>query len=475
MLGRSGGDEMTVAVFAGLALGLVACDPGSGSTDDQPADQGTSGSDLGGEAEAVTWHSAIAPLLADRCGACHRDGGIAPFSVETYAQAAPWAPAMLAEVEAGRMPPFYAADTEDCAMDVGFMDDVRLDEAERSMLATWVDAGAPEGDPEGAEPVVPRQVDRLEGANALLTLPEPFAVSGTEDVYQCFRIPLEHVEDIWITGLEVVPDNELVVHHVLVWHDPEDQSADRVGADGSYRCSGVPDVWPSELVAAWTPGGSPMQTPPNTGTLVHPGASLVVNVHYHPTGTTTEIDQSSVALRWTTEQPEQHATWFLVDVPFGARTLDPPFLIPAGAARHEETVQLTVPEFVPFDLPVFAITPHMHYLGTEMLVTRESADDSEESCLIHTPGFRFDFQASYVYDPSTGELPVIRPGDRVSVRCTYDNSEQNPYLDLQLDAAGWESPGNVAWGEETGDEMCMAMVGLIIPPIDWLVLAEALF
>ena len=101
-----------------------------------------------------------------------------------------------------------------------------------------------------------------------------------------------------------------------------------------------------------------------------------------------------------------------------------------------------------------------------MMVTIEPQEDDPSTCLIHTPGFRFDFQTSYVYDAEQDDLPVVRSGDRVNVRCTYDNSVSNPYLDAQLEALGAESPVDVVWGEATGEEMCMAMVGLILPPIE---------
>ena len=44
-----------------------------------------------------------------------------------------------------------------------------------------------------------------------------------------------------------------------------------------------------------------------------------------------------------------------------------------------------------------------------------------------------------------------------------------------LDAAGIDAPQDVYWGEETADEMCMAMVGLVLPPADWLSLLSDLF
>ncbi|MEZ4238111.1 MAG: hypothetical protein R3F59_18585 [Myxococcota bacterium] len=432
---------------------------------------GCSGAEQGQVEGGPTYNQDVAPILAEHCGACHQDGGIAPFSVATYAQASPWADAIVASVDEGRMPPFFAVSDDECDMQIGFQDDNHLSDDEKQLLHDWADAGAPEGEPAG--PAALPAPDHLDAPDAVLSLQSPYEVTGDRDIYRCFRVEVGNTEDVWITGLEVIPDNDLVVHHVLVWNDPEDQSAGRAGADGSYPCSGEPDVWPTELVAAWTPGGSPMRAPDDAGTLFHPGASLVVNVHYHPTGTTTEIDQSQIALKWTKTQPAHHTTWYLVDIPFGAHPADGKFEIPAGASDHTETVSLEIPTYVPWDLTVFAITPHMHYLGNEMLVTLHHGGDDE--CLVHTPGYRFDFQTSYLYDPQTGSLPVISPGDTIDVRCTYDNSRSNPYLDLNLQASGADEPQTVWWGEETSDEMCMAMVGLVIPPVDWLDLAGAFF
>jgi hypothetical protein len=422
---------------------------------------------------AVTWHRDVAPLLADRCGSCHQAGGIAPFPVDTHEAVQPWGAAIVDAVDAGRMPPFFATSSDECDMQLGFLDDVRLSDEEKALLRDWVDDGMPEGDPVPAAPLP--AADHLDAPDAVLPIAAPYEVSGDQDIYRCFRIEVGNTEDVWITGLEVMPDNDLVVHHVLVWNDPDDQSARKVGPDGSYPCSGEPDLWPTELVAAWTPGGSPTRAPEGAGTLFHAGATLVANIHYHPTGNTTEVDRSSVALKWTTTQPERHTTWYLVDIPFGASPQDGQFEIPARAEAHVETVSLEIPTFVPWDLEVFAITPHMHYLGTEMLVTLRAGDARGDQCLVHTPNYRFDFQTSYVYDRASGPLPVIRAGDTIDVRCTYDNSRGNPFLDLQLEASGQSEPHDVGWGEETADEMCMAMVGLVIPPIDWLELAGSLF
>ncbi|MEZ4322725.1 MAG: hypothetical protein R3F61_34980 [Myxococcota bacterium] len=415
--------------------------------------EGPSGSD------GTTWHGAVAPVMADRCGDCHYAGGPGPFDARDLEQVRSWAPAILDAIANERMPPFAARITDECQPDVWFKDDGRLMDDERALIEGWVAADMPEGKARDALPVPERKVLELEDPDVVLGFQEDFSIGGDQDVYQCFRVEVPADGDRWITGMQVIPGNEKVVHHVLVWSDPNDQSLARGGDDGTYRCSGEPDVWPTELIGTWTPGGSPMVTPTGTGVTLRNGSSIVVNVHYHPTGTSTEIDNTQIALKWTSERPDQFATWYLVDLPFGAEADTAPFQIPAGAEAHVEDVVLTNP--LPFDVPIFAVAPHMHYLGEGMKVTLESGSD--ETCLVHAPKYRFDFQQSYFYDAPISGLPVLRFGDRVRVRCTYNNSMSNPYMPLALDASGSDAPVTVGWGEETADEMCMAMAGLVSP------------
>src|SRR5262245_15164641 len=55
-------------------------------------------------AESVSWAHDIAPLVNEKCARCHQAQGIAPFSMEDYASAKPWASAMADAVAQGRMP-----------------------------------------------------------------------------------------------------------------------------------------------------------------------------------------------------------------------------------------------------------------------------------------------------------------------------------------------------------------------------------
>ncbi len=56
----------------------------------------------------VTYSKHVAKVLRDRCVACHREGEIAPFALDSYKQAAGWAGMIDEVVQGGRMPPWHA-------------------------------------------------------------------------------------------------------------------------------------------------------------------------------------------------------------------------------------------------------------------------------------------------------------------------------------------------------------------------------
>ncbi len=89
----------------------------------------------------ITWTKEISRLVYKRCATCHRDGGAA-FSLMTYNDARPWAKAIKEEVLERRMPPWEAI------KGFGeFRDDRGLTQEELETISSWVEGGAPEGDP----------------------------------------------------------------------------------------------------------------------------------------------------------------------------------------------------------------------------------------------------------------------------------------------------------------------------------------
>jgi hypothetical protein len=89
----------------------------------------------------LTWSKEISRLVYQHCATCHRPEGRA-MPLLTYEQARPWAKAIRDEVLNRRMPPW------DPVKGVGqFRNDPSLSQAEMDLLVSWVEGGAPEGDP----------------------------------------------------------------------------------------------------------------------------------------------------------------------------------------------------------------------------------------------------------------------------------------------------------------------------------------
>src|SRR5438094_7226323 len=64
----------------------------------------TSASDT---APPPTFTKDVAPIVREKCEACHRPDGMAPMSLATYEDARPWAKAIAERVGARQMPPWH--------------------------------------------------------------------------------------------------------------------------------------------------------------------------------------------------------------------------------------------------------------------------------------------------------------------------------------------------------------------------------
>src|SRR5688500_2352414 len=152
-----------VAAALGGALVLTA---GIAATGDRPA-----------APAPPTFARDVAPILYKNCVACHRAGEIAPMSLMTYAEVRPWARAIRQATSQGIMPPWHAD-----APAGTFDNERKLTDAEKDVIARWVTAGAPQGDPKDlpAPPQFPEgwQIGK---PDVVFEMQEEFAVpaSGT--------------------------------------------------------------------------------------------------------------------------------------------------------------------------------------------------------------------------------------------------------------------------------------------------------
>lgn len=438
------------------------------------------GADDGGEDDVAgpTWYRDVAPLLAEHCMGCHRGGGVAPFSMETYDVAAAVAPMMLEAVEAGVMPPWDAASSDECAPRHAWKDDARLTAAETQLLRDWIAAGTPAG--KAADVPAPPDL-ALAGVTHSVTPSVPYVTTGDRDEFICYLLDPGISRLSWMTGLEVVPGNERVVHHVVVmgYMPPPVLNAAAGGTPVGqpFPCNGgvvtMPDTF---LMGVWTPGSQPFETPADIGLPVPAGALVLVQMHYHPGGATTnDPDASTVNLRLQTTRPIHTYTIGAAGNAAAAPQLQPgpddrdvpEFRIPAGATDHVETMRFPLSGLADGRFRLFAAYPHMHYLGVELSVQVEHPRPDggvDTECLVNVPRWNFDWQRTYQYDAPIADLPSIGNGDTIVVRCSYDNTLANPFVRRALEELGLQEPVEVLLGEESLDEMCLGMFGVLVEP-----------
>lgn len=475
-----------------LSLGLIACGgddsssaatAGSTGTTTMTSDtEATTGTDSEtGEALAPTWYQEVAPLIAAKCDGCHIDGGIAPFSLTTYEAAKGWASLLADTVEAGTMPPFLADDTDECQPRFGWKDDLRLSDEEQALIRAWADAGAPEGDPTAAAPLPEPPKISLDDADERFTIPSGVTIDGKDDQFICFSVdPGNGVLDQWISAFQINAGNSKIVHHVLVYIDEDAASVDVADENGQFDCFGDAGVDGNvSLMGAWAPGMAAFRAPDDVAYRVPAGARLIFNMHYHPTGSGPEVDDStSIDLKYFEGLPNYVGILSFAGNDSKARADgtglqpgpnddggEPVFKIPAGVADHEESMVVKIGEDFP-DVRIFAAGSHMHYVGTDLRVRIKRAnpkpDEPAEECLVHTPTWDFSWQRVYQYDAGLDEVPMARAGDEILVDCKYDNSLGNPFVMRALAEQGLDAPVDVYLGEETLDEMCLGIFGIAV-------------
>lgn len=420
----------------------------------------------------VTWYQDVAPVLAAKCDGCHISGGIAPFALDSYDAAGPMASAISAAVSNGTMPPWSAVETAECAPPKPWKNDVRLSDEEKQLIADWAEAGAPEGDASAAAALpTPASLD-LEWPTAQIRPESGFTPEPGGDVFMCHSFDPAFTTTQYLTGLQVVPDEMSVVHHVLVSMDSTGATA---AETGWYECSGGGLGGGDQLIGAWAPGGSPLLAPEGTATAMEAGIRLVMQVHYHPAVATFGADSTGFDLVYSEVAPAREALVTLIgnadsegagllpgEGDAGGRVA---FKIPKDTAGHVETMEFVVPEGGPYQ--IFQVATHMHYVGVDMIAEVLHAEpltgEDETECLIQTPQWDFNWQRSYQYDAPIEELPQLRQGDTIRLRCTYDNVLTNPGVQQALEDAGESETSVVHLGETTLDEMCLIGAGLVLP------------
>jgi hypothetical protein len=445
-----------LTVFAGFAAAALAHD---GSDHGEPTPVPV----VKGVPKKPTYHKHVGKILRARCMTCHHEGDIAPMSLETYDDAVEWMDLALVEIAAGRMPPWQPTPG------VGLYEGVHeLTDREWATLDRWVAQGKREGKPR--KKTVAPEFDgdwTLGTPDAVLSYGESFTVPGQgDDIYRCFPIRTDFGRDVFVQAIDVKPGDRRVVHHVVLYLDGDNEShvLDDAEDGPGYVCFGGPGLpgfgefdedeidlsggVAGLVLGGWAPGNRPHLLPEGHGVRIPDGATVVMQVHYHPLDGEEVPDASEFGL-YLTDHPSPTDVYLLPLV-------DMDFTIPAGDPAYAVTAELNPSELLAaaVGLPirvsaeVHAVLPHMHLLGKEIAVDLDLSDGTSQR-LVEIERWDFDWQDTYHF-----QKPVPAPfGSTLRLRCVFDNSADNPFNPNV-------PPRPVSWGEQTTDEMALAFVAV---------------
>jgi hypothetical protein len=405
-------------------------------------------------APEVTFHRDVEPVLQKHCQGCHRPGEAAPFSLLTYKDARPWARAIREAVQSRKMPPWFADPAHG-----RFDNDRRLRPAEIATIASWVDAGAPEGDPADAPSPVRFTNDwKIGKPDHVIELPIEFEIpaSGTIN-YTWFAADMKLTEDKWIEKLEVRPGNRAVVHHVLVFARAPGNEFRKDLQPGGFQVKEVrtkPNTGPqtdqgvfsigssfpsgAEMIGDYVPNGDPFVAQPGQARLVKAGSHLLFQMHYTGNGRAT-TDRTRVGIIFAKAQPKERIV--------NDAVVNLTIRIPPEAPNHEARGTVTFQG----DTAIGGFGPHMHVRGKAMRYDLIRAATQETETLLYVPAYDFNWQIKY----QPMEWVRVRKGDQLRVTAWYDNSANNRFNP--------DPKREVQWGDQSWDEMLFAFFDYVIP------------
>jgi len=357
----------------------------------------------------ISYEKQIAPILQEKCVACHREGGIGPWAMTSYDMIKGFSPMIREVVRTKRMPPWHA-DPHYGA----WANDRGLTVEQARTLVHWVEAGAPRGT--GTDPLATtkKQYPTWELGEPDLVVETPAFTTPKTGVipYQNVTVKNPLKEDKWIRAIAYLPGQRAVLHHVIA-----SVGGERFGATSLDN---------------YVPGAEPLVMPEGNGILLKANSTFHFQMHFTPNGQEL-TDVTKLGLYFMKDKPKHEFRSMIF--------AQPRLKIPANTKFHPEQAVNTFKA----DAMIYSLHPHAHFRGKSASFVAKYPDGREEM-LLNIPNYDFNWQSTYQLTK-----PIQVPaGTKIVYTQTFDNSSQNK--------ANPDPNRTVTWGEQTWDEMVFGVV-----------------
>ena len=409
-----------------LLVGLFACS------------QHVGGNELD-SVEVPNFAQHIAPIIANHCVRCHRNGGGAPFELTSYTKVKGKAKT-IAKVTSMRIMPPWPADPNFSH----FIDENILSQSQIDAISRWVKNDCPEGG--SSEKIfanVSSEKSNIGKPDMVLSLDTVLLIEGDVDRFFFAKVNCITPHGKYIRAIEFIPGQPKLLHHFnghlinyygntkpnlesspsKIEISPKANNAKEnpretqlamafqkalLNDDGS-----IPERLHS--VVNYLPGVKGVMYPDGIGTYaVAEKFSIIGNdVHYGPSRKML-VDNSKINIFFTNTPPKRGTGEIMLGTN-GVSPIVPPLVIPANQ-KTKHVTQFTVPQ----DISVLTINPHLHLLGKSFLAYAIKPNGDTVK-LIHIPKWNFRWQYFYTFK----KMVHIPRGSTIYAVAEFDNTVNN--------------------------------------------------
>src|SRR5882724_4182297 len=401
----------------------------------------------------VTFSKDVAPIFQKKCQECHQPNSIAPMSLITYQEARPWARSIKERVATHQMPPWHIDKT------VGvqhFKNDMSLSDEQVDTIVSWVDAGAPQGDPKDMPPPIALvtdngwkgQKDGFGAPDLTVKSSEYTMPAKHQDVWWRPMSDIPLTEPRWVRMVEIRPTSlqgRKTIHHSIAYlvlnNDPEAVSTGTASAPGGGgNADDLVDRRPQLMEWAIGKGYDLFRT--DTGKLLLPGEKISWDEHIHASGE--EISSGSEIGLWfyPKGQEPKHRSYLI-----GFTGIDRGKMLDIRPNSFAHTEGYTV---LKENTIITNFQPHFHLRGKSMEVEAILPDGTRQ-VIGYVGNFNFNWMTNYIF--ADDAAPAFPKGTVIHVSAWYDNTKANKN---NPDPDQW-----VGYGDRTVDEMAHAWMNVV--------------